>query len=689
MPLRTSGVDRDLANTEWAYRVVRLATTGNITLSGTQTIDGVAAVADDRVLVKNQSSAPENGPYKVKAGAWVRELDELFPGVSYRATEGAQAEKLFVLFTDGTIVVDTTSLVFDEPPVGAAAPLSHATSHTDGSDDIQSATDAQKGLATAAQISKLDNIEPLANVTDEANVRTALAAATASVTFNNQALTTGIGGGLTLSRVAGSTYSTLQDAQNSFHSSGLISGGIVSDAGGETVDATACEVYLRATDNPIAELLFATVPASLGLAIPTDTTKEVGVEWNAGAPQHVVRDVGDWDLKTAFPLATVFNASGVLHIHIDAHDVSDHAGNMIQRSFETMRFARDNDLGGLILSNTGTRNLALTAGAAWARLNRYAIAAKDTSVADTFAVFVGATLDQAAATQWDNANYNLGGVKTALTPNRWAVLWFWIEPEDGDMSCAYGTGQYTSQAAAEDEAVPATLPDLIRYGGLLLGRLVFQEGAATPAQIDSAFAQAFVGSAASDHGNLGGLTDDDHTQYLRADGTRAISGPMDFGGVDHTNLLSIALANAGVSGTVRAIVNAIEVGALSAHAVRLLVGGGTKFQVNASLAVLTGVGIRHATVSFGAGNDAIAITQKIVRKTAITAGGDTITLPVPATAGLGWEAVISDEAGTAGTNHLTVDVSGGANINGVASLKITKDRGRMYVYCTGSVYEAW
>ena len=609
-------------------------------------IDDVAPALSNRILVKNEP-AGNNGIYvvtdlggvgtkwRMERAADMSNDAQLSSSTLIPIEEGTvSANQGYWITTNEPLVLNTTALSFSLVGSGGA-PAAHAASHAPGGGDEV------------------------------------------------------LGGPLGLSRVAGSTYSTIQDAQNSFHSSGLIGGGLVSDAGGETVDATACEVYLRATDNPIAELLFATVPASLGLAIPTDTTKEVGVEWNAGAPQHVVRDVGDWDLKTAFPLATVFNASGVLHIHIDAHDVSDHAGNMIQRSFETMRFARDNDLGGLILSNTGTRNLALTAGAAWARLNRYAIAAKDTSVADTFAVFVGATLDQAAATQWDNANYNLGGVKTALTPNRWAVLWFWIEPEDGDMSCAYGTGQYTSQAAAEDEAVPATLPDLIRYGGLLLGRLVFQEGAATPAQIDSAFAQAFVGSAASDHGNLGGLTDDDHTQYLRADGTRAISGPMDFGGVDHTNLLSIALANAGVSGTVRAIVNAIEVGALSAHAVRLLVGGGTKFQVNASLAVLTGVGIRHATVSFGAGNDAIAITQKIVRKTAITAGGDTITLPVPATAGLGWEAVISDEAGTAGTNHLTVDVSGGANINGVASLKITKDRGRMYVYCTGSEYEAW
>jgi len=43
-------------------------------------------------------------------------------------------------------------------------PLGHALSHVDGSDDIQDATASQKGLATAAQITKLDGIEPLAQV---------------------------------------------------------------------------------------------------------------------------------------------------------------------------------------------------------------------------------------------------------------------------------------------------------------------------------------------------------------------------------------------------------------------------------------------------------------------------------------------------------------------------------------------
>lgn len=51
------------------------ATTSNVTLSGEQTIDGVALVAGNRVLVKDQSSSSENGIYIVSAGAWTRSTD--------------------------------------------------------------------------------------------------------------------------------------------------------------------------------------------------------------------------------------------------------------------------------------------------------------------------------------------------------------------------------------------------------------------------------------------------------------------------------------------------------------------------------------------------------------------------------------------------------------------------------------
>lgn len=51
------------------------ATTANIVLTGEQTIDGQAVVDGDRVLVKDQTDATENGIYVAAAGAWARSED--------------------------------------------------------------------------------------------------------------------------------------------------------------------------------------------------------------------------------------------------------------------------------------------------------------------------------------------------------------------------------------------------------------------------------------------------------------------------------------------------------------------------------------------------------------------------------------------------------------------------------------
>lgn len=51
------------------------ATTGNITLSGAQTIDGVSITAGMRVLVKSQTAPAENGIYVASNTSWSRSAD--------------------------------------------------------------------------------------------------------------------------------------------------------------------------------------------------------------------------------------------------------------------------------------------------------------------------------------------------------------------------------------------------------------------------------------------------------------------------------------------------------------------------------------------------------------------------------------------------------------------------------------
>jgi phage-related tail fiber protein len=97
---------------------VKVATTANITLSGTQTIDGVALSAGARVLVKNQSDGEDNGIYVVAAGVWGRSPDadtdaKVTSGMFTFVEEGtANDNSGWVLTTNGVIVLGTTPLAF-------------------------------------------------------------------------------------------------------------------------------------------------------------------------------------------------------------------------------------------------------------------------------------------------------------------------------------------------------------------------------------------------------------------------------------------------------------------------------------------------------------------------------------------------------------------------------------------------
>lgn len=109
-----------LRNTFETKDSVRAATTANIALSGLQTIDGVPLVANDRVLVKNQTTASQNGIYTAAAGSWVRSNDAVQStdfvtcGMNTFVEEGTQAGSIWVLTTPNPITVNFTALTFTQ-----------------------------------------------------------------------------------------------------------------------------------------------------------------------------------------------------------------------------------------------------------------------------------------------------------------------------------------------------------------------------------------------------------------------------------------------------------------------------------------------------------------------------------------------------------------------------------------------
>ena len=102
---------------------VRVASTANVTISGPgAAIDGITLSSGDRVLLKNQSTASQNGIYVFNgaASALTRATDadsstEVTAGMFVFVEEGTvNADQGFVLTTDGTITVGSTSLSFTQ-----------------------------------------------------------------------------------------------------------------------------------------------------------------------------------------------------------------------------------------------------------------------------------------------------------------------------------------------------------------------------------------------------------------------------------------------------------------------------------------------------------------------------------------------------------------------------------------------
>lgn len=87
----------------------------------------------------------------------------------------------------------------------------------------------------------------------------------------------------------------------------------------------------------------------------------------------------------------------------------------------------------------------------------------------------------------------------------------------------------------------------------------------------------------------------------------------------------------------------------------------------------------------GAGGYSLDSQDYLVAKTAITGGGDTISLPTAASVS-GQQFKIKDESGNASINNITIDPNGAETIDGLATILIKSDYGEYTIYSNGSAW---
>lgn len=409
----------------------------------------------------------------------------------------------------------------------------HATQHEFGGYDELALAETQiVDGALLARVADAESISGLWSFSRSTNPPFAVNAGAALVTNLDADLLDGQQGSYyldldnILSNVIGTpTYTTAQEVFDLQSSPGKISGGEITDAGGATIDVAAGQGFIRSSDSGVAALYSIEWSAVSGQAIPADSTRWVLVEYNAGSPQvTLVSTLSGNEGEDAFILGTVVNEGGTLHIASVHENATSGAYNLNHMLREVLGITRADALGGLIINETGTRYVTVSAGEIYWGHDEFDYSAIDTSGADTFETYyqtAGTWTHATGVSQWDNDNYNdtTSGL-VSMTNNRYANLWFYADIE-GELVMVYGTDQYVTLGLAQAEQ-PPSVPARVSNHCLLLGRFIFQKGGATAEEIDSAFSTVLSTVGVTDHGNLAGLTDDDHTQYVLADGSRTM-----------------------------------------------------------------------------------------------------------------------------------------------------------------------
>ena len=239
---------------------VRVATTTNITLSGTQTIDGVAVIASERVLVKNQSTASQNGIYVVAAGAWARAQDantaaELGSAAVFVSEGTTHADQQWVMSTNPPLTVDTTALTWVQ--VGGSTTVI-----------------AGAGLVGTTTFDVIAGDTSLTVAADDVRVNTAVIATVASVPPNARTITAGAGltGGGDLS--ANRTLDVVGDASITVAADNISRAALTGDVTA-TAGANATTIANGVVTNAkLANMANSTIKGrvSLGTGVPEDMT---------------------------------------------------------------------------------------------------------------------------------------------------------------------------------------------------------------------------------------------------------------------------------------------------------------------------------------------------------------------------------------------------------------------------------
>lgn len=330
-------VDNLVNGAKWKPSV-KVATTANLTsLSGLLTIDGVTLVANDRVLVKNQTDQEDNGIYVAASGAWSRALDMdswlEVPAAAVVVEEGtANADTAWVCTSDEGGTLGTTAITFVTFPSGAAYTADgqgielvgqefqlelDGTTLSKSSSGLKVAdggiTNTQVASSAAIAYSKLS----LANSIVNADIATGAAIAYAKLSLANSIVNADIASGAAIARnkLASGTadHIVVNDASGVLSSVATLD--IARGGTGQTTQTAAFDALAPTTTK--GDLIAHNGTDNVRLAVGTDgqvlvadSATATGLSW-AAVPSAATGDINLTSFAGANNQATPVNVTGL------------------------------------------------------------------------------------------------------------------------------------------------------------------------------------------------------------------------------------------------------------------------------------------------------------------------------------------------------------------------------------------
>jgi hypothetical protein len=282
--------------------------------------------------------------------------------------------------------------------------------------------------------------------------------------------------------------------------------GLTSDGGSGTVNISALNGLVKSSNTENANTVFANWTSVTALSITDNDVSSIVANY-ATTPTITAST----DLSGSFALNKILlslvkrESTSIEYLNIDAQG-SDLGYGINEKSIIKNNYKPEYGTG-IIISGTGTRNLAITSGWMYWGLSKVASSVFDSSSSDTWSNFYttdsGTTWTKVTSqTQIDNANYNnIASGLSALGASEYGLFWIYRNYSNTDVYVVYGIASYATLDAAKEVPAPSLVPWQVNEFSYLIGRVITQQGTDI-LDVTSIFIDEIAGGTVSAHNLL-------------------------------------------------------------------------------------------------------------------------------------------------------------------------------------------